>query len=228
MPVRSIPLIACAVVLLTQKLAHHYGLGEHLVDIDQDRLQTLFKSFYVHIGGYYTCAGLVKLSLLCQYLRLFKQGIVRKVCIVLLVLISLWSFLWFFQGWAPCFPVSGFWNRTQQPPPKCWGTDPDKPESAVVLFVAFAASNMTLDTIIFLIPIHLLLKPNTAGKQVLALMGLFSLGSMYVRLLHATEDFTNATIAAFFSCLSYVYGQLFGTTRTTQGPSTSPGGTLLP
>ncbi|KAL5448894.1 hypothetical protein PMIN06_007000 [Paraphaeosphaeria minitans] len=157
----------------------HFGLGKHLYYVAPNDFVTLFKFLYIQHAAYYTCAGIIKLSLLCQYLRLFQKGIVRQICVILLGLTSLWAFFWFFQGWFPCFPISGFWDRTRIPPAKCWGTGFGNVEDSLAAFVAFAASNMTLDTIIFFIPMTLYFKPSTTGsKQVLALLMLFLLGSV--------------------------------------------------
>ncbi|KAF1966066.1 hypothetical protein BU23DRAFT_603768 [Bimuria novae-zelandiae CBS 107.79] len=164
--------------LITFYICVHFGLGKHIFNIQPNHFITMFKLLYVQTASYYTCAGLVKLSLLCQYLRLFKKGALRYICIGLLVLTSLWSFLWFLQGWFPCFPVSGFWNRLSQPPPKCWGTSIADMKLSKAAFVGFAASNMTLDTIIFFIPVTLYLNPGIATKQAVALITLFLLGSI--------------------------------------------------
>ncbi|KAJ4351736.1 uncharacterized protein N0V89_007079 [Didymosphaeria variabile] len=155
----------------------HFGLGKHLYYVDPNDFVTLFKFLYVQNAAYYTCAGVVKLSLLCQYLRLFRKGIIRQICIVLIVLTGLWAFFWFFQGWFPCFPVSGFWNRAQIPPAKCWGTGFGNVENSLTAFVAFAATNMMLDTIIFIIPMMLYFGPGLGSRQVLAIISLFTLGS---------------------------------------------------
>jgi hypothetical protein len=157
---------------------YHSGLGEHLYSVSPNEFATLFKFLYVQHAAYYTCAGFIKLSLLCQYLRLFQKGIVRQICIVLLVTTGLWTFFWAFQGWFPCFPVSGFWNRAQTPAAKCWGIGFDTVQGYLTAFVAFAATNMMLDMIIFFIPITLYFKPATGPRQVLALITLFSLGSV--------------------------------------------------
>lgn len=46
---------------------------------------------------------------------------------------------------------------------------------------AFSVSNMVLDTIIFAIPIAVYLKPGVSRRQMLALGGLFTLGSVYAQ-----------------------------------------------
>lgn len=165
-------------VLLTRSIGFHFGLGKHLYYVDPNDFVTLFKFLYVQNAAYYTCAGIVKLSLLCQYLRLFQKGVIRQICIVLMVLTGLWAFFWFFQGWFPCFPVSGFWNRTRTPPAKCWGTGFGNVQNSLTAFVAFAATNMMLDTIIFFIPIMLYFRPGLGSRQVLAIIALFTLGSV--------------------------------------------------
>ncbi|KAF2451514.1 hypothetical protein P171DRAFT_426024 [Karstenula rhodostoma CBS 690.94] len=167
------------VSLITFYGGFHHGLGKHLYYIDPNELVTLSKFLYVQNAAYYTCAGFIKLSLLCQYLRLFQKGIVRQICIVLLVLTGLWTFFWLFQGWFPCFPVSGSWDRGQIPPAKCWGLRSDNIQNSLATFVAFAATNMVLDTTIFFMPMTLYFKPTTTGpRQVLALLMLFMLGSV--------------------------------------------------
>lgn len=156
------------------------GLGHHMIYIESDDLLRLMKFLYAQLGAYNTCAGLVKVSLLCQYLRLFKKGIVRYVCIFMLVASCIWTVYWCIQGWFPCFPVSGFWDRLQQPPPKCWGTGFSTVEGALMAMYAFAASNMTLDVIIFAIPITIYVRPGLKRRDILALTALFLLGAVVV------------------------------------------------
>lgn len=136
------------------------------------------KLLYIQGACYYTCTGLIKLSLLCQYLRIFKTGLLRRVCLILIVIISCWGAFWLFQGWFPCFPVSGYWNRLQTPPPKCWGMGFSTVNGALTAFISFAATNMILDTIIFLIPMAVYFRPGISGKEIFALLALFSLGSL--------------------------------------------------
>ena len=173
--------------MLTRNPGVPVGLGGHLFNVDPECFVNLFKLLYVQNAAYYTCAGLVKLSLLCQYLRIFTKGPMRITCLVLLGMTSVWAIFWFIQGWFPCFPVSGFWNRAQQPPPKCWGTGFKTVKGALVAFVGFAGSNMTLDMIIFFVPMTLYLKPGIAARQLLALVALFALGSVYVDCCHIPQ-----------------------------------------
>jgi hypothetical protein len=161
-----------------QRVAIPNGLGKHMIFIGPQKLVTTLKFLYIQLGAYHTCAGLVKLSLLCQYLRLFKAGTIRQICIVMFMVTCMWSVVLFIQGWFPCFPVSGFWDRLQQPPPKCWGVGFETIETAVVSLYALAASNMILDMIIFSIPIAVYLRPGANRGSVVPFLALFSLGAM--------------------------------------------------
>jgi hypothetical protein len=51
---------------------------------------------------YITEAAIIKASLLLQYLRIFKAGFMRWICLVLLVTVMLWGFAYGFMVWFPC------------------------------------------------------------------------------------------------------------------------------
>jgi hypothetical protein len=172
--------VILGVCILTSILAIHTGMGQHLTALIMDpvELVTLLKWLYVQMASYYTTTSLIKVSLLCQYLRLFQRGALRRISYGLLVVVSLWGMVIAFMNWFPCFPPSGFWNRLQQPPPKCYGFGFGDLHGAYVSWVGFAASNMFFDLAIFLIPMAEYMKPGLGRKQVLAMTGLFTLGSM--------------------------------------------------
>lgn len=140
-------------------------------------LPETMKWLYVTNAAYHTTTALIKISLLCQYLRMF-QGIRRKVCIVMLVIVSLWGATFSFMSWFPCFPVDGFWNRTQTPAPKCYGFGYKSINGAKAIILAFSGTNMFFDIAIFLIPLTEYFRPGLKRKQILAMTGLFALGSL--------------------------------------------------
>ena len=81
-----------------------------------------------------------------------------------MALVCMWGAAYCFLAWVPCIPVNGFSSIT----------------GAMAAFTSFAATNMALDTIIFLIPISKYFKPGLGHKEYLALTTLFTLGAMYV------------------------------------------------
>ncbi|KAI8942357.1 hypothetical protein NX059_000433 [Plenodomus lindquistii] len=97
-----------------------YGLGRHLI-YNLDILQVTMHWLYITNAAYHTTTAFIKVSLLLQYLRIFRDGVRRRVCFILLAIVIAWGSAFSFMAWVPCFPVSGFWDRQTVPPPKCYG-----------------------------------------------------------------------------------------------------------
>jgi hypothetical protein len=134
------------------------------------------KWFYVANAAYTSTTVFIKLSLLCQYLRLFHKSYCRAITLTLLVVVILWGGAFSFMAWFPCFPVSGFWNKAMIPPAKCYAFGYRTTVEAKSTLFAFAGSNMFLDLIIFLVPLTEYFRPDLKRKQVLAMTGLFAVG----------------------------------------------------
>ena len=125
---------------------------------------------------YLTATALIKISLLIQYLRIFKTGMMRYTCITLLVLVSLWGFIFSIMGWFPCNPVRGAWIRELNA--KCYGFGYKDTETFVMTYTFHASTNMAFDLAIFLIPLVLFGAPNLTTKNVLAMAGVFTFGAV--------------------------------------------------
>ncbi|KAH9881821.1 hypothetical protein J1614_000992 [Plenodomus biglobosus] len=156
-----------------------FGLGRHLI-YNLDLLQDTMHWLYVTNAAYHTTTAFIKISLLLQYLRIFHDGLRRQVCFVLLAIVTAWGLAFSFMTWVPCFPVSGFWNRQTVPPPKCYGFGYSSVEEAKNSVLAFSISNMLLDIVILVVPMSEYFNHNLGKKQLLAMTGLFSLGSIVV------------------------------------------------
>jgi hypothetical protein len=118
----------------------------------------------------------VKLSLLLQFLRIFKAGRMRWLCIGLMTVISLWGLAFVFMGWFPCFPVRGAWQRSLGA--KCYGFGFGSKTEFIAIFKAHSASNMVLDVCVFLTPMIIFRSPKLKRKNLLALAGVFTFGGM--------------------------------------------------
>lgn len=153
------------------------GFGQHILFLIGD-IKPVMVWFYISNGAYTTTSVIIKLSLLFQYRRLFREGYRRTLTMVLLAVVMLWGFTFVFMAWFPCFPVSGFWNKTMIPQAKCYGFGfRTVPEVKGTLF-AFAGTNMGLDIAIFLLPITEYFRPGLVRRQLLAMTGLFAIGLM--------------------------------------------------
>lgn len=153
------------------------GIGQHLITI-LSTLPAAMKWFYVANAAYTSTTVCIKLSLLCQYLRLWKDGYRRHITVVLLILVALWGSAFQFLAWFPCFPIKGFWDKGMDPPANCYGFGYRTTDEAKATLLAFAGSNMFLDLMIFMVPLTEYFRPNLKRQQVIALTGLFAVGFM--------------------------------------------------
>jgi len=154
-----------------------YGLGRHLIyslDIVPETMHWL----YFTNATYHTTTTFIKISLLLQYLRLFRDGLRRRICFVLLGIVILWGLAFMFMAWVPCFPISGFWNRTAVPAAKCYGFGYSTAADARLAVLAFSITNMLLDLAMFAVPLTEYFRSDLGRKQILAMTGLFALGSI--------------------------------------------------
>lgn len=151
------------------------GIGQHLIYI-LGTLPTAMKWFYVANAAYTSTTVSIKLSLLCQYLRVFRESYRRGITISLLVIVILWGGAFSFMAWFPCFPIRGFWDKTMSPPARCYAFGYRTTVEAKSTLLAFAGSNMFLDFVIFLVPLTEYFRPSLNRKQLLAMTGLFAVG----------------------------------------------------
>jgi hypothetical protein len=134
------------------------------------------KWLWVSNAAYHTTTALIKISLLLQYLKLFRQGMLRHITIILLVTVAIWGIIFSFLAWFPCIPVTAMWAKVAKS--TCYGFgDRSTSEVRVTLFT-FAGTNMFFDVVIFAIPLTEYFRPGLRRKQVIAMTGLFFLGSM--------------------------------------------------
>lgn len=93
-----------------------------------------------------------------------------------------------FIGWFDCLPPTGFWDRSIDS--KCYGFGfgDDGIPGYIAAFEAHAATNMSLDLAIFMVPLVLFTTPNLKMKTLLAMAGVFVCGATYVHIsLHNTK-----------------------------------------
>jgi hypothetical protein len=134
--------------------------------------------FYAENALYISQTAVIKVSLLLQYLRIFKAGTMRWICWSLLVIITLWGIAFSILAWVPCVPVAGYWDRFSHPNAKCWGFGFATIESFIAVFVSHTSLNMVFDFLVFVTPMVLFTKPNLRKKNVITMAGIFVIGAM--------------------------------------------------
>jgi len=118
------------------------------------------------------CAGLfaVKMTFLWQYYRVMAVQKMRRIFIAAIFIVGGWSLSQVFIAVFFCVPAAAFWDQTV--PGTCVPSYPQ--------FYINAAGNIITDVAVFLLPIPILGKLKLARKQKLMLIGIFSLGFLYV------------------------------------------------
>lgn len=110
-----------------------------------------------------------KLSILLQYLRIFKLRKLLIACYTLMTIVGLYGFEMFITGAFPCWPVASFWDFHLKgicfPKEDIWFTN--------------AALNIATDLMIFMLPIPVIKGLNLPSRQKAALLGVFMLGFLY-------------------------------------------------
>ncbi|KAL1902355.1 hypothetical protein Sste5346_001333 [Sporothrix stenoceras] len=186
-------LVLAAVDGATMLLMTTQGLGRHMWTLTAEQITTYNMYFYMSIVFYYACLGTVKTAILLQYLRVFAVKM-RKITLVALVLIGLWSTALVLVSIFACWPIRAFWDKSVTNP-HCVA---DLPQ-----WYANAAGNIATDILIFALPIPVLWRLNLPRSQRLSLIGIFGLGFftctisvIRITFLNLNGDDTYANVAA--------------------------------
>lgn len=128
---------------------------------------------------YILALGLVKLSVLCLYGRLFTSSRYPMTIIIFLVLTMAWvvSFMFatFFQvwplrcNWVTCIPTTNY----------------------TVMYVCLSVTDVLLDITILCIPASFIRKLHISDGQKLGLVGIFGLGVLYVPVENFPKSFAD-------------------------------------
>ncbi|GME65476.1 putative pth11-like integral membrane protein [Neofusicoccum parvum] len=128
------------------------------------QLKWLWASMIVYVLG----TGLAKLSILCQYLRVFIGKKTTLATWIAIIFVSAYTVQATFVGIFSCVPVEKYWNR---PTP---GHCIDGP----IYYYFAAAMNMITDIFVFIIPIPALLRLNISNHNKYGMIIAFSFGSI--------------------------------------------------
>src|SRR5688572_24691937 len=123
----------------------------------------------------YTSALLsVKTTLLTQYFRLFSVQTLRSLYLAAFVLVVCWSLSQILLAAFACVPVSAFWDSS---------VDGARCLPPLPLLYANAAGNIATEVAVLALPLPVLGALNLPRSQRFMLIGIFSLGFLYVTLL---------------------------------------------
>jgi hypothetical protein len=120
--------------------------------------------------------ALVKLALLLQYLRIFKENPLRLMCIIVIAFTSIWGFAYTFMAFFPCFPPQAYWHLSSTA--TCYAYGAATAESFYGTYSSASAINMVLDIVILAIPVPLYFRKGTPAKAKMGLLGLLLMGGL--------------------------------------------------
>lgn len=121
---------------------------------------------YIFSHFYNVTLGMIKLSILAFYYRVFITPAFRRVVLATIAFITLWVLTITIVLALECRPIAKFWNPLV--PGKCFN---------LVAFSYFTnISNLVTDIWIFLLPIPVIWRLHISNNQKLGLCGVFLIG----------------------------------------------------
>lgn len=162
--------------MLTDK-AIKYGTGRHFLLLTVGSVRMYLKLFYVLNINLNLSATFIKLSLLCQFLRLFDKGTwAYRASLVGLVFVTLWGLTFVILSLVPCTVISDAWNIFAANP-RCWGYASQNPDLFTATLVSHNLINTIFDIYITAIPFQLYFQPDVTSRTRLGLMVLLLMGA---------------------------------------------------
>ncbi|KAF5693593.1 integral membrane protein [Fusarium denticulatum] len=154
---------------------HSYKLGQSILTIAdpteanriQDRSRLLL---WICELLYASSIAFCKLSILCFYWRVFQYTSIRYAIIILLVAVSIWITIRTFMVIFHCVPIRAYWDKSIQGA-KC-------PFNEANFFFATILIHTTMDCVILILPVIEVMKMTLPLSQKLAVVGLFTSGTM--------------------------------------------------
>lgn len=120
---------------------------------------------------YNGAVGLVKISILLQYIRIFATKKMQTACRIVLTLNSMFTIETVIISVFDCTPIPFFWDKTIK-----GGHCVD----FGAMWFSHASVNIAFDLIIVILPMPVINSLKLPRRQKIALMGIFALGALYV------------------------------------------------
>ncbi|EGR51612.1 PTH-type GPCR protein, partial [Trichoderma reesei QM6a] len=152
-------------MLVIQGLYAPMGVGRQISET-QPNLVIILKLTIAYALSYTSCITIIKLSILCFYLRVFPNSKLRIATQIVIGIVSLWGLGSVLMFFFVCRPFEATWN------PLVGGTCADR----IATFLAVGAYNIISDIIILTLPLRTIWTLNTRSQMKVALTILFLTG----------------------------------------------------
>ena len=114
---------------------------------------------------------MIRVSILCLYLRIFPQRAFKKTVYTIMVVNVLYGTAFILTSLFQCIPVNAAWTKWD-------GTGPAKCINANAIGWTSAAINIVLDTIIIILPLPVLTRLVMSWERRIYILVMFGLGSL--------------------------------------------------
>ncbi|KAG4412716.1 hypothetical protein IFR04_014147 [Cadophora malorum] len=147
----------------------HFGLGLHGADIAFEEMPNVLKMIYSIQLTYNTIIALVKISIVCFYLRLATvDSALRKGSWATILFLITFYITTQITTTLQCLPIAGNWDLSGNVKKKCINT--------VVYFYVVAVVNILIDIWILLLPIRTLSNIKRSRRDKVVLFIIFGVG----------------------------------------------------
>lgn len=188
-----------SVVIIGQGLVPN-GLGRDIWTLTATQITNVVRNFYMMAWLYFLQTALLKLTIICFYMRIFPSQDVRRLLWGTFIFVTLWGLAFVLTAIFQCWPISYFWHR--------WD---GLHQGTCIEINSFswsnAAMNIAIDCWILAIPIWQLRKLHLHWKKKIPVGIMFSLGFLYV-LSHYSKQaqliFASVTIVSILRLRSLV------------------------
>ncbi|KAH8905664.1 hypothetical protein BR93DRAFT_978837 [Coniochaeta sp. PMI_546] len=175
-------LIFTSVASIVFLVSIKYGTGRHFLLLTVGSVRMYLKLFYVLNINLNLSATFIKLSLLCQFLRLFDKGTwAYRASLIGLVFVTLWGLTFIILSLFPCTVISNAWDIFATNA-RCWGYASQNPDLFTATLVSHNLINTVFDIYITAIPFQLYFQPDVTSRTRLGLMVLLLMGATVITL----------------------------------------------
>ncbi|KAB5578892.1 hypothetical protein GE09DRAFT_952291 [Coniochaeta sp. 2T2.1] len=175
-------LIFTSVASIVFMVSIQYGTGQHFLLLTVGKVRSYLRLFYVLNINLNLSATFIKLSLLCQFLRLFDKGTwAYRSSLIGLVFVTLWGLAFLVLSLFPCTVVSHAWDIFAINA-RCWGYASQNPDLFTATLVSHNLINTIFDIYITAIPFQLYFQPDVTRRTRMGLMVLLLMGATVITL----------------------------------------------
>ncbi len=169
----AVTLISCvpSAVMIDRGLIPS-GLGRDVWTLPFDHITNFARWLFILESLYFVQVGLVKITLLLFFLRIFPRPLIRRLLWGTIVITGVWSAIYFIVTFCQCQPVSYFWTSwSHETPGKCFNIN--------AMAWSQAAISIIIDAWMLGLPLYEILQLRLSWQKKVGVTIMFCVGTFY-------------------------------------------------